>query len=167
MGDDANFPLRDCQKRHPHRRGECGARSPEVASVDRYSAPVDGGLVLCDGRRLLGPSKTWRGVAFAILGPACLSPLIGLSWRAGALVGLTAMAGDCIASFLKRRLGLAASSMALGLDQIPESLLPAISMRAYAQLSALDIFMVVLIFFVGELALSRVLFRLGLRERPY
>ena len=134
---------------------------------DRYSTPVDGGLVLRDGRRLLGPSKTWRGVAFAILVPACLSPLTGFSWRAGALVGSTAMAGDCIASFLKRRLGLAASSMALGLDQVPESLLPAISMRAYAQLNALDILMVVLIFFIGELALSRVFFRLGLRERPY
>ena len=72
-----------------------------------------------------------------------------------------------MASFLKRRLGLTASSMALGLDQIPESLLPAISMRVYGQLTAIDIFMVVLIFFVGELVLSRVFFRLGLRERPY
>ena len=134
---------------------------------DRYSMPVDGGLVLRDGRRLLGPSKTWRGVAFAILVPACLSPLMALSWRAGALVGATAMAGDCMASFLKRRLGLAVSSMALGLDQIPELLLPAISMRAYAQLTAIDILMVVLIFIVGELALSRVFFRLGLRDRPY
>ena len=72
-----------------------------------------------------------------------------------------------MASFLKRRLGLTVSSMALGLDQVPESLLPAIWMRAYAQLTATDILMVVLIFFVGELALSRVFFRLGLRERPY
>ena len=134
---------------------------------NRYSRPIDGGLVLPDGYRLLGPSKTWRGVAIAILVPACLSPLMGLSWRAGALVGATAMAGDCMASFLKRRLGLTASSMALGLDQIPESLLPAISMRVYAQLTAIDIFMVVFIFFVGELVLSRVFFRLGLRERPY
>ncbi len=57
--------------------------------------------------------------------------------------------------------------MALGLDQVPESLLPAISMRAHAQLTAIDILMVVLIFFAGEIALSRVFFRLGLRERPY
>ena len=72
-----------------------------------------------------------------------------------------------MASFLKRRLGLAVSSMALGLDQVPESLLPAISMRAYVHLTVIDIVMVVLIFFVSELASSRVLFRLGLRERPY
>ena len=134
---------------------------------DRYSAPVDGGLVLRDGRRLFGPSKTWPGAAFAILVPACLAPWVGLSWRAGALVGATAMAGDCFSSFVKRRLGLAASSMALGLDQVPESLLPAISMRAYAPLNAGEILLVVAIFFVGHLALSRVFFRLGLRERPY
>jgi len=92
---------------------------------------------------------------------------MGLPWRAGVLAGAAAMTGDCLASFVKRRIGLAASSMALGLDQIPESLLPAMSMRAYARLSAIDIILVVLVFFVGELALSRVFFRLGLRERPY
>ena len=120
-----------------------------------------------DGRWLLGPSETWRGVAFAVIVAASLSPLMGLSWRAGALVGATAMAGDCMASFLKRRLGLAVSNMALGLDQVPESLFPAISMRAYVQLTAIDILIVVLLFSVGELALSRVFFRLGLRDRPH
>jgi CDP-diglyceride synthetase len=134
---------------------------------DRYSMPIDGGLVLQDGHRLLGPSKTWRGIAIGILAPACLSPLMNLPWRAGALAGVAAMAGDCLASFVKRRLGLPASSMALVLDQIPESLLPAISMRTYAQLSTIDILLVVLMFLVGELALSRVFFRLGLREQPY
>ena len=134
---------------------------------DRYSTPVDGGLVLRDGHRLLGSSKTWRGVAIGILVPSCLSPLLGIPWRAGVLVGVAAMAGDCMASFVKRRLGLAASSMALGLDQIPEFLLPAISMRAYAPLSVIDCFTIVLTFVAGELALSRVFFYLGLRERPY
>ena len=134
---------------------------------DRYSSPIDGGVVLRDGGRLLGPSKTWRGVAIGILVPACLSPLMDLSWRAGALAGVAAMAGDCMSSFVKRRLGLASSSMAFGLDQIPESILPAISLRAYIPLSLIDIFAIVLIFLVGELALSYVFFRLGLREQPY
>ena len=133
----------------------------------RYSAPIDGGLVLRDGRRLLGPSKTWRGLAIGALFPAGLSPLIGLSWLAGMSAGVAAMVGDCISSFAKRRLGFESSDMALGLDQIPEALLPAISMRAYLQLSPVDICAIVLIFCVGELALSPVLFRLGLRERPY
>jgi CDP-2,3-bis-(O-geranylgeranyl)-sn-glycerol synthase len=82
-------------------------------------------------------------------------------------VGAAAMAGDCLSSFVKRRLGVESSNMALGLDQIPEAFLPAISMRTYVQLSAVDISAVVLIFWVGALALSPIFFRLGLRERPY
>jgi CDP-diglyceride synthetase len=134
---------------------------------NRFSAAIDGGLAWRDGRRFLGPSKTWRGLAIGVLFPACLSPLIGLSWVAGASAGAVAMAGDCLSSFVKRRLGFESSEMALGLDQIPEALLPAISMRAYVRLSVIDICMIVLIFSVGALALSRVFFRLGLRERPY
>jgi CDP-2,3-bis-(O-geranylgeranyl)-sn-glycerol synthase len=92
---------------------------------ERYSAPIDGGLVLRDGRRLLGPSKTWRGLAIGALFPAFLSPLVGLSWLAGMSAGVAAMVGDCISSFAKRRrLGFESSDMALGLDQIPEALLP-------------------------------------------
>jgi CDP-2,3-bis-(O-geranylgeranyl)-sn-glycerol synthase len=82
-------------------------------------------------------------------------------------VGAAAMAGDCLSSFVKRRLGLKSSDMALGLDQIPEALFPAISMRAYGQLSFADIGVIVLIFCIATLALSPLLFRLGLRDRPY
>jgi CDP-diglyceride synthetase len=133
----------------------------------RLSAPVDGGLAWRDGRRFLGPSKTWRGLAIGVLFPVCLSPLIGLSWLAGVSAGAGAMAGDCLSSFVKRRLGLESSGMALGLDQIPEALLPAIFMRAYVRLSLIDICVIVLVFSVGAPALSPVFFRLGLRERPY
>jgi CDP-2,3-bis-(O-geranylgeranyl)-sn-glycerol synthase len=134
---------------------------------DRYSAPIDCGLAWRDGRPFLGPSKTWRGLVIGILLPACLSPLIGLPWLVGALAGTAAMGGDCLSSFAKRRLGFESSDMAFGLDQIPEALLPAISIRVYLPLSAVDVSAIVLIFCVGALASSRVLFRFGLRERPY
>ena len=134
---------------------------------DRFSAPIDGGLIWRDGHRFLGPSKTWRGLAIGILFPTCLSPFIGLPWQAGMFVGAAAMAGDCLSSFVKRRLGVESSNMALGLDQIPEALLPAFSMRAYLYLNAADISAIVLLFWIGALALSRIFFRLGLRERPY
>ena len=57
--------------------------------------------------------------------------------------------------------------MALGLDQIPEALLPAISMSAFVQLTVGDVGLIVLVFCAATLALSPLLFRLGLRERPY
>jgi len=61
-------------------------------------------------------------------------------------------------SFVKRRLGLAPSSQAVGLDQIPESLLP---------LTALDVAVATTLFFAGELLLSRLLYRWHVRDRPY
>jgi hypothetical protein len=42
-----------------------------------------------------------------------------LRWRLRALIAASAMAGDCLSSFIKRRLGLERSSMTLGLDQYP------------------------------------------------
>ena len=60
----------------------------------RFAHPIDGGIVLRDGHPLLGRSKTWRGLAAAILLAACVAVLIGLPWRLGALAAASAMAGD-------------------------------------------------------------------------
>ena len=133
----------------------------------RFARPIDGGMVLRDGHPLLGRSKTWRGLAAAFLLAAWASVLIGLPWQAGALSGASAMAGDCLSSFVKRRFGLEPSSMTLGLDQVPESLFPAIVCSAYLPLGPVDVLTIVLVFSVGELAMSRLLFAVGLRDRPY
>jgi len=68
---------------------------------------------------------------------------------------------------LKRRLGLPPSSRAIGLDQIPESLFPLLACYSALSLSVIDIAAGCAIFFVGELLLSRLFFRLRLRDRPY
>jgi CDP-2,3-bis-(O-geranylgeranyl)-sn-glycerol synthase len=130
----------------------------------RFAFPVDGGRRLGDGQRLLGHSKSVRGVVTAVLAAA---PLLGLGWAIGALVGATAMLGDMISSFAKRRMKLPPSSMALGLDQVPESLIPLLACAPFIGLAALDIACVVATFFVLELLLSKLLFRLHVRERPY
>jgi CDP-2,3-bis-(O-geranylgeranyl)-sn-glycerol synthase len=77
------------------------------------------------------------------------------------------MVGDLCSSFIKRRLGFEPSSRATGLDQIPESLLPALLGRWLLALPAGDVVAVTATFFVGEIVLSRILFRLKLRDRPY
>jgi hypothetical protein len=133
----------------------------------RFSFPIDAGLVLRDGHPLLGRSKTWQGVAAAILFASCAAVVIGLPAQAGVVVAACAMAGDCLSSFVKRRLGLESSGMSLGLDQIPESLLPAIACSAYLPLDPIDVVAIVLVFFAGALTLSRLFFAVGLRDRPY
>ena len=134
---------------------------------ERLSQPLDGGLRLTDGRRLFGDSKTWRGFVAGMLGGAIAAPLLGYPALTGIAFGLLAMLGDLASSFVKRRLGLAPSSQTLGLDQIPESALPLWFTRESTGLSSDQIWTIVALFILAELFISRVLFILGIRKRPY
>jgi CDP-2,3-bis-(O-geranylgeranyl)-sn-glycerol synthase len=76
------------------------------------------------------------------------------------------MGGDLLASFIKRRLGITSSASALGLDQSLEALVPALVCRTPFAFQATDILIIVLAFFVLEIMLSRLLYRLHIRNRP-
>lgn len=125
-----------------------------------FAYPVDGGLSFMDGRRVLGPSKTVRGILVSILLTSASAPIIGLSWKTGAVVGAAAMAGDLFSSFLKRRQRLPASAQAIGLDQVPESLFPLLACQSTLSLTVVDIVVGVFLFFIGERILSRVLYKI-------
>ena len=129
--------------------------------------PVDGGRRWVDGRRLLGDAKTWRGVALALLAAGFGAVLLGLPALVGVIIGVAAMLGDLLSSFVKRRLGVPASGMALGLDQIPEALLPLLAVADRFALSWLTIAAIVAGFAIVELGLSPVFYWLGIRNRPY
>ena len=133
----------------------------------RWSAPLDGGLRFIDGRPLLGASKTIRGVVAALLAATVGAALLGLPLAVGAWIGAAAVTGDALSSFVKRRLGIASSGRATGLDQIPEALLPLLAVQGRLQLPALLILTVVTAFVAIEIPAARWSFRLGLRDRPY
>ena len=133
----------------------------------RYDAPVDLGARLPDGRPLFGSSKTWRGLAAAALSCALVAPLLGYSAQFGLVFSCLAMAGDLGSSFLKRRLGLNPSDQCLGIDQIPEALLPCIYTVTIAGLAWWLAILVPLLFMALELLVSRPLYRLKIRKRPY
>ena len=144
--------------------------SPVIAKniLGNYcSWPLDVNTMFVDGRPLFGASKTVRGILVSIVTTSACAPLLGLKLEIGLVVATTAMAGDLLSSFMKRRLGLQSSSRAVGLDQIPESLLPLLACRQALSLTTLDIIAGTAIFFVGEVVLSRVLFKLHVRDRPY
>ena len=128
---------------------------------------LDGGKLLADGRPMFGPSKTLRGIALSLAITTLAAIGLALPWYIGALIAIGAMLGDLASSFTKRRMGMASSSQAFGLDQIPESLLPLLLVRPWLSISTIDIVILVVAFLVLELLLSRVLYRLRLRERPY
>jgi CDP-2,3-bis-(O-geranylgeranyl)-sn-glycerol synthase len=93
-----------------------------------------------DGRRVLGPSKTWSGflfgatlaVPFGLLEAALIlaappnlalvprwAPTVVGAVPVVALVTYGAMSGDALGSFLKRRLGTPSGGRAFVLDQLP------------------------------------------------
>ena len=132
-----------------------------------YAAPVDGNARFIDGRPLVGPSKTIRGIVVSLVVTALGAILLGLHFWIGLLVAGTSMAGDLFSSFLKRRIGLGPSSKATGLDQLPESLFPLLACQPLLSLTAIDIAVGCAVFFAGALLLSRLFFWLRLRDRPY
>lgn len=134
---------------------------------ERFNRPLDGGLVLADGYPLLGSSKTIRGVAASIACTSLAAVVLGLDWAIGALFALLSLAGDLVSSFCKRRMGLPPQSRSVGLDQIPEALLPLVLLRDQLDLEWGEIGLVLAGFVVLEITLSPLLFRLRLRDRPY
>jgi CDP-diglyceride synthetase len=133
----------------------------------RFALPLDAGIIFIDGRPVFGASKTMRGIVVSFLITSAIAPFIGLDLTIGAIVASSAMAGDLFSSFMKRRLNFPPSSQALGLDQVPESLFPMLACRDALSLTIADIALGVGIFFIGELILSRLLFRAHLRDEPY
>ncbi|MCB1765617.1 MAG: CDP-archaeol synthase [Candidatus Competibacteraceae bacterium] len=129
--------------------------------------PLDGGWILADGRRLLGDAKTWRGLLAAMLATGLGAVLLHWPIGVGIIIGLAAMLGDVLSSFIKRRLGLDSSSQSVGLDQIPEALLPLLAVAETFALGGLTIAMIVVGFAVLELTLSPLFYWLGIRNRPY
>jgi CDP-2,3-bis-(O-geranylgeranyl)-sn-glycerol synthase len=134
---------------------------------DRWVWPLDGGRMFFDGKALLGPSKTWRGLLVAIVGCTLVSLFFGFSWQLGLTFGVASMLGDAVSSFAKRRLNVPASGRALGIDQIPEALLPLLACRSMLGLDGWSIVVLVVLFGLSGILISPVMFRLGLRETPY
>jgi CDP-2,3-bis-(O-geranylgeranyl)-sn-glycerol synthase len=133
----------------------------------RFAWPIDLGRRAPDGRHWLGPSKTFRGAALALAAGVLLAVLMGLPARLGLLMAAWTVAGDCLSSFLKRRLGRRSGSEVLLLDQLPEALLPLLAVRRTCGLTVEDMVLIVLAFVAVDYLASRFLFKLHLRKHPY
>jgi len=133
----------------------------------RGRLPVDLGRKLADGRPVFGSSKTWRGLAAALATACAVSFLFGFSLRFGLTFGALVMTGDLLSSFVKRRRGLAPSDQSVGWDQLPESLFPSLYAVSVTGLAWWWAPVLSLAFMLIELLVSRPLFWLRIRKRPY
>lgn len=133
----------------------------------RFATPLDRGHLLPDGQPVFGTGKTLRGIVVSILCTTVIASFLAMDAVLGAALAAGAMAGDLLASFCKRRLRLPAHARAFGLDQIPEVLLPLLLLHPWLGLGWREVAIVVLLFVLLDIVVSRVLYHLSIRERPY
>jgi len=122
---------------------------------NRFAYPLDLGLRFLDGRPLLGSSKTWRGYLFTIPITILCAWAEGLDMATGLVFSLSALVGDSLTSFIKRRLGLVSGAQAPGLDQVLESLLPLLVVQHRFDLVLSGILGVVMTFIILDLIFWR------------
>lgn len=135
--------------------------------ADRFALPVDFGKAFYDRRPIFGYSKTWRGISTSVIVTTLFAPFINISMIVAIMFSLLAMLGDLFSSFTKRRLGYRESSRSRLLDVIPESALPLVLLQEPLGLSWLAVLLTIIIFFLLEVILSPLLYRLHIRKRPY
>lgn len=138
-----------------------------IVLSDGFKLAVDLGQKLPDKKRIFGPTKTWRGIFAALTATTAVAWLFGYPPQIGTLVAVYAVLGDLFSSFVKRRLSMQPSSMAPLLDQVPESLFPALMLMKAFNLDILTVILLVLTFVILELLLSHILYKWGMRRRPY
>jgi len=136
--------------------------------------PLDGGALFLDGKRLLGDGKTWEGTAAAIASGAVVSVTLSIALGAFALAYIMtlgvigAVAGDIVASFLKRRLGIPRGQPAPILDQLDFYAGAVIAMSlAGVDWSLTAIIYSAIIVSLLHVASNYIAFRLGLKSVPW
>lgn len=130
-------------------------------------------------RRWLGSHKTVLGVIAGVL-TAIATSLIqaAIGWDGGIMtdlgwlglgfrLGFGAMAGDAVKSLFKRRLGIAPGRPWIPFDQLDFATGALLLAGPSAALSASDILVIFVVTFVGDLAVNRLGYALGVRETPW
>lgn len=121
---------------------------------DYLNFAVDFGSKLSDNNRVLGASKTWRGILAALVATSIAAWLLGYSPEIGFLVAMYAVLGDLLSSFIKRRLTMVSSSNAPLLDQVPESFFPALMLMQTFHLDVSSVLWLVLIFTLIDIVMT-------------
>ncbi len=149
--------------------------APVVGSRILYGPghPIDMGLTLPDGRRLLGDGKTFEGFIFGMtIGVAAGLLLLALLDKppitASILSSAGALAGDIIGSFIKRRMGLERGVQAPLLDQLDFYIgaLATLWLAGY-RFDPASIIIVALVILVLHVATNRLAYLLGLKSVPW
>ena len=128
--------------------------------------PVDRWKKYRDGRPLLGPHKTYRGLIGGILAGLVFGVMLGFPFWLGICAGALSMLGDLVSSFIKRRIGQPSGTMAPVLDQAFEGLLPLILLGSYYNLGTGFILLLAAVFCPAA-QIGSYFFKMVLLRKPF
>jgi len=133
---------------------------------EKWSNPVDGDRLYKDGKPLLGPHKTYRGIAAGLATGFLVGWALGFPAWVSFSTGFLSMLGDLLSSFIKRRLDLPSGSAVFGFDQIFEGSLPFVVLAPHESLGLMDVLVLTALFTVVAYSGSR-FFKEILSRKPY
>jgi len=137
---------------------------------ERFSRPLDGEKLWLDNKPIFGSHKTARGIIASIFGGIATSPLLGVSWWIAGTAALLAMTGDLTSSFVKRRLNIPSGRNIFFLDQIFESIFPAVFLKQYLPLNTLQVTTILVMFipiaYLGSCFWNFITFRTPIENYP-
>lgn len=150
--------------------------------LKRWEAPLDFGLS-CQGKRLLGPNKTIRGLLSGLVAGGLFALLqstvqqsyaneIGITnsvlmtFVFGASLGFGALMGDAIESFFKRQKNISSGKSWFPFDQTDYIIGGCIPLLAWSQLNFSQYVMIFAVYFGLHLLVSYIGYVLKLKKSP-
>ena len=116
---------------------------------------LDGGLIAWDGQPLLGSHKSWRGFIAGVAASSVIGGLCGVAWWVAAGFGFLSLSGDALSGAVKRRLRRPPGADVPLLDQLPEALLPVLSLWSWLAISWPEAAVVIGLFVLLDLLWTR------------
>jgi CDP-2,3-bis-(O-geranylgeranyl)-sn-glycerol synthase len=157
-----------------------------LPGLSNLNLPMDLGRTF-RGKRIFGEHKTWRGLLIGLLVGVLIVWLQALAYRhygwaqsiaspldygtisfmaLGTALGVGALMGDAIESFLKRQFNIASGHTWFPFDQLDFVIGGTLLSAVYVRLPAKDYVFILFIWFGMHLLFSYIGFLLKLKERP-
>ncbi len=142
--------------------------------IKHWNTPLDMGKSR-RGRRILGDNKTWRGLLFGTLMGGVtgyiLSPLLtGFDehnlFIVGCVLGLGALVGDAVESYLKRQRNIAPGTSWFPFDQLDYVIGGLVFVSPLILLDGKEIMAIIVAYFGLHVAVSYIGFLMGLKPKP-
>ncbi len=139
----------------------------------KKGTPIDLGKTFFDGRRILGDGKTFEGLiiglTFGTTTGIIISRLLSFDWILISFAeSFSALVGDMLGAFIKRRLGIPRGGKAVGLDQLDFILTSTLTLLLFhVNLYWYQFIFICLLTFLLHTSTNRIAYLLKIKSVPW